>query len=303
MGRERLTDPATWGTGLSPEGARRALELELACIEARVERPVSPKRRLIWCAGNVFTAPLRWIERFRDGLVLKAPSSRPGPALALGAAYDVPVEVLPHADAFHLLDSAEAVLGFGSDRAMDELASRLTVPHSLHGHRVSVAVVQDISNENARKVALDAAIHDGQGCRSPACVFVLGDAERFAMRLAQALRELAREIPRGDVDPAMGPVIRRRLGHGSLYGRTWAGTDWGVPLLPLTHADPVALPRVVSVHAATLAEIAELLARWPVSAVSSDQPIPGTRTCALGALQSPPDDGTWEGVDVVERLA
>ncbi|MCP4809079.1 MAG: hypothetical protein GY884_27400 [Proteobacteria bacterium] len=301
MGLDRLTDPATWGTGLSDEGARRALAAEVACIEAADDRRVADRKVLIWCAGNVFTAPLRWVHRFPDA-VLKAPSSRPGPALAIGQAFGCSVEVLPHAEAFHLLDEADAVLGFGSDQAMDELASRLTVPHSLHGHRVSVAVVEDISNDNARKVAMDAVLHDGQGCRSPACVFVLGDAERFSMRLAQALRELAHEVPRGDIDPALGPQIRHRLGLGRVYGRTWNGSEWGVPMLPVEHADPVALPRVVTVHPATRAAIEDTLSTWPISAVSSDVEL-DRPTVSLGQLQSPPDDGTWEGVDILERLA
>lgn len=301
MGLEQLTDPAGWDTGLSAEGARRALSVEVECIRAATG-PRGSRRLLIWCAGNVFTAPLRWVARF-DSVVLKAPSSCPGPAQAIGAAFGARVEVLPHASAWHLLDEVDAVLGFGSDRAMEELGARARVPHSLHGHRVSACVVRDISNENARKVALDAVLHDGQGCRSPAAVFVLGDAERFAMRVAQALREYAREIPRGATDPAHGPAIRHRLGLGRVYGRTWNGSAWGVPLLPAGMADPVALPRVVPVHAATLEQVEQVVAGWPISAIATDVPLDFAPTCELGRLQSPPDDGTWEGVDVMERLA
>ncbi len=59
-------DPAGWGTGLSPAGARRALDEAAGAVLAAplAPRPRPPRRLVIWCAGNVFTAPAPWAAWF-----------------------------------------------------------------------------------------------------------------------------------------------------------------------------------------------------------------------------------------------
>lgn len=302
-----LGDPAGWNTGLSPEGARTALRVEIECIEAATPRTGAPRRVAIWCSQNVFVAPLRWIERFTAlgcEVVLKAPTRRPEAYRAIGAAYGVRVVEAPHDEALGLLEDIDALLGFGSDAAMARLDAVFEGPKALFGHRVSFALVEDISHEVAHALAMDAALHDGAGCRSPAAVFCLGDAERLAMRVAQGLRELAISMPRGEVDPALGPEWRRRCGLGRVRGRCWSGHEWAVPFLAVEHLAPSPLPRLLPVHPiASLDELDAALAGLPLGACATDVEPRGFRTlCRPGELQRPPDDGCWEGVDVVQRL-
>ena len=298
-----LGDPATWNTGLSEEGAREALRVELECISTATTRSGSARRVAIWCAQNVFTAPLRWVDRItRLGceVVLKAPSRRPEATRAIAEAYGV--RCVEGHD-LTLLEQVDALLAFGADAAMSTLESAFAGPKALFGHRVSFAVVEDISNATARALAEDAALYDGAGCRSPAAIFCLGDAERLAMRVAQALRELAISMPRGEVDPAVGPEWRRRCGLGRVRGRCWSGNEWAVPLLPLEFLAPAPLPRMLPVHAiATLDDLA-ILEGLPLGACATDvEPVGFHTLCAPGQLQRPVDNGSWEGVDVVGRL-
>lgn len=307
-----LGDPAEWGTGLSPEGARAALELELELIRAgRTDARGGPRRVLIWCAGNVFTAALRWVHRFTElgcAVTLKAPSRRPGPCLAIARAYGARCEVLPHAQAFHLLERAEALLAFGTDAAMAELESRFAGPKSLHGHRLSVALCDEHSDPRA--LALDLALHDGAGCLSPTVVFA-PEPEVLARSLARELSRLAVELPRGPLAPAEGPLWRRRTGLARVTGSCLEGPDWAVCVLPRERFAPLALPRLVTVHPGLPTGLVEGLAlstlAAPVSVLSCHEDLwrgrlGFARGCLIGDMQRPACDDSWEGVDVISKL-
>ena len=307
-------DPATWGTGLSAPGAREALS---AAIERVLDGPWQapsppPPTVVIWCAGNVFTAPLEWTAQLvaaGSRVVLKAPSASPTPVLALAEAFaglGVEAHAAPHQDAWPLLDRADAVLGMGSDAAMAELGERLPedLPRSLHGHRVSFAIVEGSSLELAHALALDAALYDGAGCMSPAAAFCLGDAERLAAHLAVAMAEAERRWPRGHVDPAIGPRWRTRVGLARILGTSHEGPSWAVPLLPLAHAEATVLPRMLPVHPVADLRHLAALAELPLSSVATDRAIdlPFPRICAPGELQAPRTNRHHDGVDVMAVL-
>jgi hypothetical protein len=334
----RARDAAGWGTGLSPEGARaaqRAAADAVLCADGVLGRALGlpPRRLVIWCAGNVFTAALEWTAIFAalgSEVVLKAPTRCPAPTLAMAedfAALGVRAHALAHSAAWGLLEGADAVLGFGSDRAMQALSARLApgVRRSLHGHRVSFAVITAEGTAAGAAVApagsaalealaaglaLDAALYDGRGCMSPAAVFCLGDAEALQRALALALAAIARDLPRGTIDPAVGPEWRRRCGLARIVGRCAEGEGWAAPLLPADYALASPLPRMLPVH--PLRDLSQLapLAALPLSSCATNLPDPGPlitlgfdRICAPGALQAPPVGRPHDGVDVVSALS
>ncbi len=305
-----LSDPAGWETGLSPEGARAALSVELELLRAgRTDPRGRPRRILIWCAGNVFTAPLRWVHRFTElgcEVTLKAPSRGPRPCLEIAGAYGARCEVLPHAQAFHLLDRADALLAFGTDEAMAELDRRFAGPKSLHGHRLSVALWHEQAQVSA--LAMDVALHDGAGCLSPTVVFAEAPGA-LAPLLARELAELAERTPRGPLAPAEGPLWRRRTGLARVTGTCLEGPDWAVCVLPRGRFAPLALPRLVTIHPGLPRGLVEGLALSTLAAAPALQRedewparLGFTRSCDIGQMQRPACDDSWEGVDVVARL-
>lgn len=310
-GLRGLGDPAAWGTGLSDAGARVALaeEVDRVCEGLRAG-PRSSRRVLIWCANNVFTAPIRWAAQLQAAgctVALKASRRAPAPMRALGRALDLPVHVLDHDAALALLPQFDAVLAFGSDATLSALAGHLPAEtaRSLHGHRVSFAVVQGDDAATAQALAWDACLYDGAGCMSPAAVFCLGDAARLAAHLADAMADLAHTMPRGAVSPDIGPTWRQRTGLARILGACWQGTEWAVPLLPLARSQAVVLPRMVPVHPLGDLDALGGLAALPLSTCATDLApwdLPFTRWCAPGAMQRPPMGPVHEGIDVIARL-
>ncbi len=318
-------DPGAWNTGLSPEGARFALAHATAPFtgHAFAARPGwrPPRRLVIWCAGNVFTAPLEWAATFAAAgseVVLKAPSTVGVPVLALAsclAAQGLPVEAhaLPHADAWHLLDDADAVLGFGSDSAMLTLDAHLSPPvrRALFGHRVSAAVVAGA--RGAERLVGDAVLYDGRGCKSPVAVFALAEADEVAEVLAQGLAQAAEALPRGHMEPAWGPRWRRRVGLARVEGHAHAGAAWAVPVLPARWFEPEPLPRMLPVHPVSdLGEVQQALAGLPLGTCGTNLAREGALTVhrvlgfpvvvPLGAMHATALDGVHEDTDVLALL-
>jgi hypothetical protein len=308
-GLRGLGDPASWGTGLSAQGARVALteEVDRICQGLRAG-PQSDRRVLIWCANNVFTAPMRWAAQLQAAgcaVELKASQRNPAPVRALGQALGIPVHVLDHAHALALLGRFDAVLAFGSETALSALPPHAPARRSLHGHRVSFAVVQGDDATTAHALAWDACLYDGAGCMSPAAVFCLGDAQRLAANLADAMAHMAERMPRGRVSPDIGPSWRQRTGLARILGSSWEGADWAVPLLPLERSQAVVLPRMVPVHAVRNVDALAGLEDLPLSTCATDLDpwaLPFTRWCAPGDMQRPPMGPVHEGVDVIQRL-
>lgn len=311
----RGVDPTAWHTGLSARGAQRAWQESIDALDrgqhdlGEIPRCQNPGRLWIWCAANVFTAPLPWLvlaKMAQIPVVLKAPSARPDSVAALAEVFGAGL-VTSSAEGLQRLGTQDRVLGFGGDAAMAELASSLpkSVRRSLHGHRVSFAVIHHPTPEIARALALDAALYDGQGCMSPAAVFCLRDAQALAAGLASELDRLSEQMPRGPLAPHLGPLWRERVGLGRILGEVYEGADWAVPTLPASRAQALVLPRMLPVH--PIRDVAELapLAELPLSTLGTDGPpldLPFTRVTKPGAMQRPALSTVHEGVDLVRRL-
>jgi len=232
---------------------------------------------------------------------------------------------------------APCVVASGSDATISALASRLAAHQRLvaHGHRFSLAVVDAGSVDDlegaAGAVALDAALWDQSGCLSPVCVHVVGggptSAARFARALSRTLAQLADEMPRSAVEPAVAARIRNERDEAAM--RAAAGRDvevfaasdsaWTVVREDEPGLRPAPLHRFVRVHpvsdlahwAAALAPHARHLstvglAASPARAGRAAElavQLGASRICELGRMQAPRLDWPHDGLNVLGSLA
>ncbi|HLN63939.1 MAG TPA: acyl-CoA reductase [Symbiobacteriaceae bacterium] len=113
-------------------------------------------------------------------------------------------------------ERAGAVLAYGGDESV--AAIRRLVPPEVrfvgHGHKISFAVIarEAATAETARRLALDVAMYDQQGCVSPHMAFVeRGGAlapAAFAAAVGEALARLQGEMPRGRLTAAEAMALR-----------------------------------------------------------------------------------------------
>lgn len=297
-------------SGLSREnielGLTRCLELEPAAHELErllARTPEAPAAHVL-LSGNVFVAALRAIAL---GVVASSRvyvrASRRDPALAEALAARVP-------ELFTLTPTlapapGDHVWAYGSDATLADVRASLPRGVWFHAHGAGFgAVVVSASSwrgEDARAIALDAALFDGHGCLSPRVVGVTGDRAR-ARDIAQ---ELARELAALERDLPLGPRTRhdsalsRRARDAATYafelfdaGDAWVsyGPALSVPpsgrnLHVFPSADPLA---ALAPCAASLTGIscndAELRAILAAA-------FPGARVVPLGAMQRPALDG------------
>lgn len=133
------------------------------------------------------------------------------------------------------LRAADTVIVYGGDDAVNAIRTRTPRSTRLveHGPKLSFAVVarEALSRETVRTTAEDAALavatFDQQGCVSPHVVYVedRGDTApaAFAESLADALRAVEDELPRGTLEPAEAATIHNVRGAAEF--RMLAGKD------------------------------------------------------------------------------
>ena len=224
----------------------------------------------------------------------KAPSGAPSLCMALAeclASQGLPVS----ADTDRALGQPEAIVAFGGDASMAAIqAATPQARHSLYGHRFSIAVVTGDPEAAAAAVASDAALYDGRGCMAPTAVFTTGEVHTLAQALAKAMAQAQARWPRGEVDAQLGPEWRRRTGLARVLGQCLEDSDWAVPVFPASHFHPVALPRMLPVHAISgLSELNEIMGPWAhqLSTCGTDDaqaaPAGTLRVSPLGQMQTP----------------
>ncbi|HEY8348176.1 MAG TPA: acyl-CoA reductase [Symbiobacteriaceae bacterium] len=114
-------------------------------------------------------------------------------------------------------EQAGAVVVYGSDASV--AAVRRLVPPGVrfigHGHKIGFAVVarEAATAETARRLALDVAMYDQQGCVSPHMAFVERGGplspRDFAAACGQALAALEGEMPRSRLSPEEAMALRQ----------------------------------------------------------------------------------------------
>jgi hypothetical protein len=278
-------------TRLSPEGLSAALEAVLggvrrgpaAALLAEAEGlPSGGGPVLAILASNLpalAVQPLWPALALRRPALLKSPSAEPFFAPAFLAALvrreprlepAVAAATWPGGDArleAPVLAGAATVIAYGDEPALADLRRRVPGKLVEYGPKTSLAVVtgEDLG-EIAEGLARDVALFDQRGCLSVAAVYTDGDAEALAVRLEEALAELARRWPPGPADPAaLSTVQQARLEAGMRGLRQ--------PRLPilqgtvLVEPEPAFRPspglRTVRIHPlADLGRLPDVLAPW-----------------------------------------
>lgn len=193
---------------------------------------------------------------------------------------------------------SDSIVVLGSDATVD--AVRAAVPASKafvgYGHRLSVTWVDaEMVEPAAGPLALDLCAWDQAGCLSPQVVWTTGDPHHLAAAVAEALRDVERELPmRVDQDvrstrysaltlaQMMGSVVETEtavvatLPTGAFRPSPGFRTLWVLP------ADEIALR--------TLADT-EVLSTVGVCGEAPALP-EGVRVCPVGEMQRPPL--TWQ---------
>lgn len=213
------------------------------------------------------------------------------------------------------IDSADAIIAFGSDETMAALRRRVPsrARFEPHGERLSLGIVfEDPGRDAARAAARDVTAHDQLGCLSPHCLYVGGSdptsaARRFAALLAEALAEEERRRPRPPIPPdAAAEIANLRSSYAfraasdprvALHQST-GSTAWTVVFEDATQfavsplhrfvfvkpwpADPGPSLRLVRRHLGTIAV-------WPFRDDLARQALASgaTRACPMGQAQEP----------------
>ncbi|MCB9780321.1 MAG: hypothetical protein H6742_17280 [Alphaproteobacteria bacterium] len=316
-------DAAPLSQGLSAPLARRCLDVALAPLQVE---PLSlaasaaphrsrPRSVAVVVAHGVFTSPIEWVALYATAGIevgVKAPSADPALCAALVGCLQrrgLPVRSVGADE----LGGFEVIVVFGSD----ETVAALRAAHPGRrvvgfGHRVSAALVdvpadRDARRQLARALSWDVAAYDSRGCMAPVAILARGDAAALAGELHGALGELQHELPRGDVDPGLGPEWRRRLGLARARGTAQVGPAHAVLLLPGEHLVPAALPRMAVVHPVEgdPASAGLLLSSLPLSSIAATDAFReaaarlAPRVTAPGRLQQPDFPRRHDGVEML----
>lgn len=223
------------------------------------------------------------------------------------------------------IDSADAVIVFGSDETIGALKARVR-PHQRfipHGHKISFGVVfadTDFSSVNA--AAADASAFDQLGCLSPHVFYVADRPEKYAERLAGAMDAFNRSSPRRKLPTDESAQIsaarqdwRFRAASGEKV-KIWesaGSTEWTVVFSEAPGFTASCLNRFVIVKPFPLDWRAELAAVQPhlsacgifPATLENARQLAGSglsRLCPLGAMQTPPVSWHQDGMQVLAPL-
>ena len=226
----------------------------------------------------------------------------------------------------HWLAQADAVTVFGSDDTIEHFRSRVVASQRFvpHGHRFSFGIVfDDPQFESAQGAARDASLFDQQGCLSPHIFYVpAAIAREYASRLAEAMEQFEKEVPRGPLTVAEQTEITALRGEFGFRAATdpqagiWqsaGSTAWTVLLDPNSHFTASCLNRVVYVKplpadldSALLRARAHLstVGIFPATQKNAERVAAcgASRICPIGRMQSPAITWHHDGRPVLAPL-
>jgi hypothetical protein len=267
LARLAAQEPQAWSEGLSAEGARAGLEAAIMGISKEglraslAEAGALPADVTVVVARGVYTAPLEWAALYAAAgipLRLKAPRGAESFCEAVAAAFSAE-GLAVSVSRGHELGRPAAVVAMGSDETVAQIAGALPDSRVVRfGHRFSVGLLGP-GGWTLEAVLDDICLYDGRGCMAPVVWFCLGPPPVDA--LARGLAERQGRWPRGEVDPALGPEWRRRVGLARAWGRAEEGSDWAVLCCP--DWSPLSLPRLAALRpVVSQEETVDLLRPW-----------------------------------------
>jgi len=210
---------------------------------------------------------------------------------------------------------AGAVVVYGSDRSVE--AVRRLVPGGVrflgHGHKISFALVarEAAVAETARRLALDVAMYDQQGCVSPHMAFVERGGPlsplAFAEACGDALAELEREMPRSRLSQEEAVALRSARDEAEFDADAVFGSQGSLAWTVIHYEAPAFLPsplnRLIRTYAVDeIGDVVEVVSpyRAYLQTVAYAGPadrreelagrlgaLGATRVCPLGMVQQP----------------
>lgn len=304
--RERLLETCQLSPAGIELGLTRCLELRPTPHELESLLASTPEaaRAHVLLSGNVFVAALRALAiGVASSPRVSVRASRRDPALAEALHRQAPnlFELTPALSP----ESGDHVWAYGADATLAEVRAKLPKGAWFHEHGTGFGAIalqaRAWRESDARDIALDAALFDGQGCLSPRVVCVAGSAEEardIARTIARELHDLERELPFGARSAAeLAQTVRARDAATYAFetfdaGGAWvsAGSTFTLPPSGRNlHVLATASPR------AALAGCSEALTCIGCNdaelGAELSAAFPGARIVPLGAMQRPPLDG------------
>ncbi len=308
----RDLDPTTLSVpALSPQMVRETWAAALSGFDC-APRGLNLRGKTVVLIGaaTVYTALLPWLVLLAEaGATVKVKPAQGQERLvtALAAITGATVhrwqggDLEPEAKALH---DADAIIAFGSSQTIAALRARApqTALFFGFGARFGLAYADTLAEREITALVRDVALYDTDGCMSPVGVVTPAALDAGTLdALAGAMHAAERRWPRGAIRPEDAAAIRARVFLARAFGQMREGDGWTVLQLPPHLFKPFALPRVLTVYPGLtdLGPHAELLG----TVAGNAPPVAASRRCALGTMQTPPHDGTHEGVDVLGGIA
>ncbi len=177
---------------------------------------------------------------------------------------------------WRVLQAADLVVVYGGPEAVASFQERIPANHRLvvHGPRFSAGLIGRDALEDPDlpdRVARAVATFDQQGCVSPHTVWVedpdRSRSEDFADALAESLRRVEIDLPRGRISPAETSAIQQERGAAEMRGHEGpvrvlapTGTEWTVVLDSEPAFRASCLNRFIHLHPVdSLDEVPDLL--------------------------------------------
>jgi len=220
-------------------------------------------------------------------------------------------------------EAADFVIAYGSDGSIADIQTLIppNTPRIFHGHKLSFGAIarEAISEDSAKKVAIDIARYDQGGCLSPHLYYVEADGTTtpldFAQQVAESLKELAFSLPKGRCNEKTASQIQQLRGTVPLKGGTVFespdGVDWTVLYDPSPVFTASPLGRCIWIKpVANLSAIPSLIqpVQKVIQAIGIAIPEPrasktveslsqggGCHICEIGEMQRPPLNWMHDG--------